>query len=123
VQRALQAGASGYVVKQSLAGELVDAIRTVHSGRRHVGMPLANELLDRIVSGAPEDPLARLSPRERQVLQLIAEGRTVAEIADTLSLSIKTVHTYRERMKEKLGLDNLAALVKLAIQQGLVPLH
>jgi DNA-binding NarL/FixJ family response regulator len=123
VYRALQAGARGYVVKKSLASELVDAIRTVHSGRRYLSKPLDDELLDRIVSDVPEDPLSRLSARERQVLQMIAEGSSVVEIASTLSLSRKTVETYRERMLEKIGLDNLAALVKFAIQQGLVSLE
>jgi two-component system, NarL family, response regulator NreC len=123
VYRALQAGARGYVVKKSLASELVDAIRTVHSGRRYLSKPLDDELLERIVSDVPEDPLSRLSARERQVLQMIAEGSSVVEIASTLSLSRKTVETYRERMLEKIGLDNLAALVKFAIQQGLVSLE
>jgi DNA-binding NarL/FixJ family response regulator len=122
VYRALQAGASGYVVKKSVASELVDAIRTVYSGRRYLSDPLADDLLDRMVSDPPEDPLSRLSARERQVLQMIAEGSSIVDIARTLSLSRKTVETYRERMMEKLGLDNLAALVKFAIQQGVTPL-
>jgi DNA-binding NarL/FixJ family response regulator len=71
----------------------------------------------------PEDPLTRLSAREREVLQMIAEGRSIVDIAETLSLSRKTVETYRERMMEKLGLENLAALVKFAIQQGLTSLE
>jgi DNA-binding NarL/FixJ family response regulator len=119
VYRALQAGASGYIAKKSLGDDLLEAIRTVHSGRRYLSKPLAEELLDRIVSDAPEDPLARLSAREREVLQMIAEGASIADIAQTLSLSRKTVETYRGRMMEKLGLDNFAALVKFAIQQGL----
>lgn len=123
VYRALQAGASGYVAKKSVANELVHAIRTVHSGRRYLSPPLADELLDRIVSDVPEDPLSRLSVRERQVLQMIAEGSSVVDIAGALSLSRKTVDTYRERMMEKLGLDNFAALVKFAIQQGLISLE
>jgi DNA-binding NarL/FixJ family response regulator len=122
VYRALQAGVKGYVVKKSLASELVGAIRSVHAGRRYLSEPLADELLDRIVSGAAEDPLARLSAREREVLQMIAEGSSIVDIAGTLSLSRKTVETYRERMMEKLGLDNFAALVKFAIQQGLTSL-
>jgi DNA-binding NarL/FixJ family response regulator len=123
VYRALQAGARGYVVKKSVANELMNAIRTVHSGRRYLSEPLADELLDRIVSDAPEDPLSRLSARERQVLQMIAEGSSIVDIAGTLSLSRKTVETYRERMMEKLGLDNFAALVKFAIRQGVISLE
>lgn len=123
VYRALQAGARGYVVKSALASELVDAIRTVHSGRRYLSKRHADDLLDRIVSGMAEDPLSRLSAREREVLQMIAEGTSIVHIASTLSLSRKTVETYRERMMEKLGLENFAALVKFAIQQGLTPLE
>jgi DNA-binding NarL/FixJ family response regulator len=70
----------------------------------------------------PDDPLERLSSRERQVLQLLAEGHSVAEIAATLSLSPKTVETYRARMMEKLGIYELAGLVRFAIQQGVTSL-
>jgi DNA-binding NarL/FixJ family response regulator len=122
VYRALQAGAKGYVVKKSVAKELMDAIRTVQAGRRYLSKPLDDQMLDRITSDVPEDPLARLSARERQVLQMIAEGKSVVDIAAILSLSRKTVETYRERMMEKLELDSLAALVKLAVQQGITPL-
>jgi DNA-binding NarL/FixJ family response regulator len=122
VRRALQAGASGYVAKKSVADELVDAIRTVHLGRHYLNS-FADKLLEDAVSDVPEDRLARLSSRERQVLQMIAEGRSVVDIAAVLSLSRKTVETYRWRMMEKLGLESLAALVKFAIQQGLTPLE
>jgi DNA-binding NarL/FixJ family response regulator len=122
IQRALQAGAGGYVLKESVGRELVDAIRTVHAGRRYLSMPLTDKLLDRLMSDVPEDPLSRLSGRERQVLQMIAEGKSVVDIAGKLSLSRKTVETYRERMMEKLALDDLAALIKFAIQQDVVSL-
>jgi DNA-binding NarL/FixJ family response regulator len=122
VHRALQAGADGYVLKQSVGRELVDAIRTVHAGRRYLSKPLADDLLDRLVSDVPEDPLSRLSARERQVLQMIAEGHSVVDIAGKLSLSRKTVETYRERMMEKLGLHDVAGLIKFAIQHGVVSL-
>jgi DNA-binding NarL/FixJ family response regulator len=122
VHRALQAGANGYVLKQSVGRELVDAIRSVHAGRRYLSKPLADDLLDRLVSDVPEDPLSRLSARERQVLQMIAEGNSVVDIAGKLSLSRKTVETYRERMMEKLGLHDVAGLIKFAIQHGVVSL-
>jgi DNA-binding NarL/FixJ family response regulator len=122
IHRALQAGAGGYVLKESVGRELVDAIRTVHAGRRYLSKPLADDLLDRLVHDVPEDPLSRLSARERQVLQMIAEGTTVVDIARKLSLSRKTVETYRERMMEKLGLSDFAGLIKFAIQQGVVTL-
>lgn len=122
VHRALQAGAGGYVLKASVGRELVDAIRTVHAGRRYLSEPLADDLLDRLVSDVPEDPLSLLSDRERQVLQLIAEGRSVVDIAGKLSLSRKTVETYRERMMEKLGLHDFASLIKFAIQHDVTSL-
>jgi DNA-binding NarL/FixJ family response regulator len=123
VHRALQAGAGGYVLKESVGRELVDAIRTVHAGRRYLSKPLADDLLDRLVTDVPEDPLSLLSDRERQVLQLIAEGHSVVDIAGKLSLSRKTVETYRERMMEKLGLHDLASLIKFAIQHGVASLE
>lgn len=122
VHRAFQAGASGYVPKASVGRELIDAIRTVHAGRRYLSKPLADDLLDRLMSDVPEDPLSRLSARERQVLQMIAEGLSVVDIAGMLSLSRKTVETYRERMMEKLGLRDVAGLIRFAIQHGVVSL-
>jgi DNA-binding NarL/FixJ family response regulator len=122
VRRALGAGAGGYILKESVGRELLDAIRTVHAGRRYLSKPLADDLLDRLASDAPEDPLSRLSTRERQVLQLIAEGNSVVEVGDKLALSRKTVETYRSRMMEKLDLHDLASLIKFAIQHDLVSL-
>jgi DNA-binding NarL/FixJ family response regulator len=121
VQRALKAGASGYVLKSAAGDELVDAIRAVQGGRRYLSAPLADELLDRMVDGA-DDPLSRLSGRERQVLKLLAEGHSIVRIAAKLSLSRKTVETYRERTMEKLGLTDLPALVKFALKQGIIAL-
>ena len=124
VIRALRAGASGYVAKKSAAREVVDAVRTVSAGRRYLQEPLASELLKAVSDPElAEDPLARLSSRERQVLQQLAEGRTTAEIAESLSLSPRTVETYRARMMQKLGVHELAGLVRFAIQRGLVPLE
>jgi DNA-binding NarL/FixJ family response regulator len=122
IQRALHAGAGGYVLKESVGRELVDAIRAVHAGRRYLSAPLTDKLLDRLMSDVPDDPLSRLSGRERQVLQMIAEGKSVVDIAGKLSLSRKTVETYRERMMEKLALDDVPSLVKFAIQQKMVSL-
>jgi DNA-binding NarL/FixJ family response regulator len=123
VYRALQAGAAGYVIKRSVAKEVVDAVLAVHGGGRYLSKQLADIVLDHVVHrSAPEDPLERLSSRERQVLQLLAEGHSVAEIAATLSLSPKTVETYRARLMEKLGIFDLAGLVRFAIQQGVTEL-
>ena len=123
VYRALQAGATGYIIKKSVAKEVVDAISAVNRGGRYLSKQLADVVIDHVVHRAgPEDPLERLSSRERQVLQLLAEGHSVAEIAATLSLSPKTVETYRARMMEKLGIYELAGLVRFAIQQGVTSL-
>lgn len=124
VYRALQAGATGYIVKKSVAKEVVEAIWAVHRGGRYMSRQLADSVIDHVVHrSAPEDPLDRLSSRERQVLQLLAEGHSVAEIAATLSLSPKTVETYRARMMEKLGIYELAGLVRFAIRQGVTSLE
>ena len=124
VYRALQAGASGYIIKRSVAKELVDAIQAVHRGQRYLSRQLTDVVIDHVVHrSVPEDPLDRLSSRERQVLQLLAEGHSVADIAATLSLSPKTVETYRARMMEKLNIYELAGLVRFAIQQGVTTLE
>jgi DNA-binding NarL/FixJ family response regulator len=120
VMRALQAGATGYVVKKSAAKEVVEAIRAVHSGQRYLSKELVDGVIDQVASKTvTEDPLERLSSRERQVLQLLAEGHPVPDIAETLSLSPKTVETYRARMMEKLGIHDVAGLVRFAIQHGI----
>lgn len=124
VYRALQAGATGYIIKKSVAKEVVDAIWAVHRGGRYLSKQLADLVIDHVVHhSAPDDPLERLSTRERQVLQLLAEGHSVADIAARLSLSPKTVETYRARMMEKLGIFELAGLVRFAIQQGVTALE
>lgn len=123
VQRALEAGAMGYLVKRSASRELIAAIRAVHAGRRFFGENVAESVIERFVGGdGPRDPLAALSARERQVLQLLVESRSVAEIAHSLSLSPKTVETYRSRLFNKLGIHDLPALVRFAIQRGVTPL-
>ncbi|HYG55461.1 MAG TPA: response regulator transcription factor [Burkholderiales bacterium] len=123
VRRALKAGATGYVVKRSAAKEVVEAIRAVHAGQRYLSARVADVVIDDYSGGERDDPLARLSGREREVLQLLAEGRTGAQIAERLSLSQKTVETYRARLVEKLGIRDTAGLVRFAIQRGLVPLE
>jgi DNA-binding NarL/FixJ family response regulator len=124
VYRALQAGAAGYVAKKSVARELIDAIRMAHKGMHYLSGPLTHGLIDHVVHKAgSDDPLLRLSSRERQVLQMLAEGYSAATIAKTLSLSPKTVETYRARMMEKLGIDDFASLVRFAIRQGVTPLE
>lgn len=121
---ALQAGANGYVVKKSAAREVVEAIRTVHKGGRYLSREVADTVIDHVVQNtSPEEALARLSSRERQVLQMLAEGHAVPDIATRLSLSPKTVETYRMRIMEKLGISNFATLVRFAIQHGVTSLE
>ncbi len=123
VRRALKAGAAGYVVKRSAAKEVVDAIRAVHAGQRYLSPRVADVVLDDYAGDPADDLLSRLSQREREVLQLLAEGRTGAQIAERLSLSQKTVETYRARLVEKLGIRDVAGLVRFAIQRGIVSLE
>ena len=100
--------------------EVVEAIRAVHNGERYLSKELVESVIDQVAQkSVAEDPLERLSSRERQVLQLLAEGHPVPDIADTLSLSPKTVETYRARMMEKLGIHDVAGLVRFAIQHGI----
>jgi DNA-binding NarL/FixJ family response regulator len=126
VSRALQAGARGYVLKESAGIEVVNAVRAVHSGHHYLSQKLSDQLIDdylhQIKASGEKDPLDRLSPREKEVLQLVVEGKSSAEIAAALSLSIKTVETYRSRIFQKLDIDDLPSLVKFAIQHGLTPL-
>jgi DNA-binding NarL/FixJ family response regulator len=122
VRRALKAGAAGYVVKRSAAKEVVEAIRAVHAGQRYLSPKVADVVIDDYAGDNRDDPLAKLSAREREVLQLLAEGHTGAQIAERLSLSQKTVETYRARLVEKLGIRDLAGLVRFAIQRGIVSL-
>jgi DNA-binding NarL/FixJ family response regulator len=123
IQRALQAGAMGYLLKESAGEEVVEAIRTVHEGRRYLSKKIAETVVEDYVRQGGGDVLEGLSPRERQVLQLIAEGKTSAEAAAILYLSVKTVETYRSRFMQKLGLKDMTALVKFAIQHGIISLE
>ena len=123
IQRALQAGAMGYLLKESAGEEVVEAIRTVHEGRRYLSRKIAETVVEDYVRQGGGDVLEGLSPRERQVLQLIAEGKTSAEAAEILYLSVKTVETYRSRFMQKLGLKDMTALVKFAIQHGIISLE
>jgi DNA-binding NarL/FixJ family response regulator len=120
--RALQAGAKGYLLKESAGAELVAAVRSVHTGRRYLSQKITETVVDDYIrEHQPTDPLGKLSSRERQILQLVAAGKSTADIAHTLFLSPKTVDTYRSRLMQKLDIDSLAGLVKFAIACGLIP--
>jgi DNA-binding NarL/FixJ family response regulator len=123
IVRALRAGASGYVPKSSVGSDVVDAIREVNKGKRYLHASVAEGVLERLVDAEmAADPVACLSSRETQVLQMMAEGKSVSQIAQTISLSVRTVETYRARMMEKLGIRDTPTLVKFAIVHGLTSL-
>lgn len=123
VFRALQAGAVGYLRKESAGNEVVDAVRTAHGGRRYLSQKITESVVDDYVrKRAVESPLESLSQREREILQMLVEGRSGIEIARLLHVSPKTVDTYRSRMMQKLGIGDLPGLVKFALQHGLTTL-
>jgi two-component system invasion response regulator UvrY len=119
--RVLKRGASGYMTKESASEELVGAIRKVLAGGRYVSNSLAEKLATYLSSGENQKaPQETLSDREFQVLRLIASGKMVSEIARELSLSVKTISTYRTRILEKMGMKNNAELMHYAMQHQLV---
>jgi len=124
VRAALRAGADGYVVKGSGIGDLTEALRLVAEGRQFLSPEIERAALLDLLDGTPRsvelDPLARLTPRERQVLQLIAEGHSNRSIAEKIGLSIKTVDGHRTRVMNKLDLHEATALTRFAIRHGLV---
>lgn len=119
--QAHRAGALGYVLKESAGSELVEAVRSVYLGRPYLSHKLTLAM-DEPVNPNGKSPLERLTRRELQALQLTVEGKTAAEIGVILSLSSKSVETYRSRLMHKLGLNDLPSLVKFAIQHGLTSL-
>lgn len=122
LHQALSAGVVGYVVKSSAGTEVVEAVRAAADGRRHLSRPLAAMAAEQRRRRAPaRGPLASLSEREREVLQLVVEGLSSADIARSLGLSPGTVDTYRSRIMRKLGVDDLVGLVRFAVQHGLTP--
>ncbi len=125
--RALQAGVRGYLLKESAGIEVVSAVHAVHTGHRYLSEKISDKIVDDYIrqrqATQARDPLASLSPREREVLQLVAEGKSSAEIAHILSLSPKTVETYRSRLMNKLGISDLPGLIRFAIQHGLTSLE
>ncbi len=125
VRQALRNGAKGYLLKRAVAEELLLAVRAVARGDTYLSPEVAGPLLTPLVTGqeaAAPHPLDRLTSREREVLQLIAEGHTNAEIATHLTLSEKTVEKHRGNLMAKLAVHDTAALVRFAIKHGLVAL-
>ena len=124
VHQALQSGVKGYVLKSSVSDELLWAVRTVASGKTYLSNPIAEIVVESAAHPRSAlqdgDPLSNLSPREKEILQLIAEEYTSAEIGKMLSISEKTVEKHRTKLMEKLNVRNLAGLVRLAVKYHLV---
>jgi DNA-binding NarL/FixJ family response regulator len=121
-RRALEAGAAGFVLKHSASDELVTALHAALKGETYITPKMAGELLSAIKKGPdqPADPVASLTPRQREVLQLLAEGRSAKEIASSLGISARTVEFHKYQMMETLGVHTSAELVHFALKQGLV---
>ena len=119
-RRVLDAGASGYLTKDSAPAQLVKAVRLVLSGRRYLSPDLIEELVVGERTARSARPHEALSDCEYQVLRMIASGKTVSQIAAALSLSVKTVSTYRVRVLEKMGMRSTAELMRYAIENRLV---
>jgi DNA-binding NarL/FixJ family response regulator len=127
VFESLKAGASGYVLKDVAFTELLDAIRNVMAGRRHLSPPLADLVMEDYVRRANGDAtvseLDKLSAREREILQLVAEGRSSSQVAKMIHISVRTVDTHRYNVMQKLGIHSIAGLTKFAIAHGVTPLR
>jgi DNA-binding NarL/FixJ family response regulator len=123
VFQALEAGARSYLLKESAGREIAETVRAVHLGRRHLGGRIAEIVAEGISNRRSTSPIESLSNREREILKLVADGLSSAEIGRRLSLSPKTVDTYRSRLMQKLQITDLAGLIKFAILHGLTPLQ
>jgi DNA-binding NarL/FixJ family response regulator len=123
-RRALEAGASGFVLKHSAPAELLTAIRAALEGQIYLTPQLAGEVLDSMKQGPGKaaDPVVSLTPRQREIVQLVAEGRSAKEIAASLSISTRTVEFHKYQMMETLGLHTNSELIHFAIKHGLVEL-
>jgi len=122
VRQALQAGAAGYLLKGADVAELELALKAVTRGDTYLSPSVSKGLVGGLLNGKmpAANPLDELTPRQRETLQLIAEGKTTKEIASRLNLSIKTVETHRAQLMERLNIHDIAGLVKFAIRGGLV---
>ena len=122
VAHALQASALCYVLKESTGGDVIAAVRAAQAGRRYLSQKIAEEQIG-IEGVRASSPLQSLSEREREILKLIVEGRSSAQIGASLCLSPKTIETYRSRLVHKLGISDVPSLVKFAILNGLASLE
>ena len=125
VRKILRAGAAGYLVKKSAASQLFDAIEAIHSGGAFFSPSVSKVLLEQMVDGGPEEGLDEpmLTSREKEVLQLVAEGYTNQQIAQELFLSVKTVEGHKNNIKKKLGIKDQAGIIKYALAQGIISME
>ncbi|MGO9377521.1 MAG: response regulator [Dissulfurispiraceae bacterium] len=128
--QALHAGADGYVLKEAAGAEVIAAVRAVHAESRYLSKKILEREKDsdaypkkRKNNAQAQSPLDRLSPRERQILQCVVEGKSSSQIAEIIGLSAKTVDTYRSRLMGKLGVSDRTGLIKIAIQLGLTTME
>lgn len=121
-RRALEAGAAGYVLKHSAPAELVTAIRAALDGNTYITPALAGEVISCFQQGevVAADPVAKLTPRQREILQLLAEGRSAKETAGTLNISPRTVEFHKYQLMESLNIHSSAELIHFAIKHGIV---
>jgi DNA-binding NarL/FixJ family response regulator len=123
IYRVFKAGARGYILKESAGADIIKAIRAVHSGKFYTSESVSEVIMTDYMTVRDmmeaESPLDRLSAREREVLQLLVEGKSNQKMAEILFLSQKTVETYRSHLMQKLGITDIPSLVKFAIQHGL----
>jgi DNA-binding NarL/FixJ family response regulator len=121
----IEAGASGYLIKQCTFDELVLAINTVMAGKKYLSPEISNILVEEFARKDSKEKAVidlKLTPREKEVLQLLAEGKNTKEIGSDLSISVKTVETHRRHIKRKLKTSSVAELTKIAIKEGLTSL-
>lgn len=123
IARAFKAGARGYILKESAGDDMINAVRTVYNGKIFLCGEISEIVVGQYLFDKAEvvvdDPISRLSAREREILQLLVEGKSNIKIAEMLFLSPKTIETYRSHLMQKLGINDLPALVKFAIRHGL----
>jgi len=122
VRRLLKAGVAGYVLKKSAGAELANAIRAVHRGGLVLDPEVARTAMEEAGPAAPgeADPYEALTDREKQVLKLVADGRSNKEVAEVLGISVKTAMSHREHVMEKLGVHNRTELVRFALKKGVI---
>lgn len=122
VLQALRAGAAGYIVKEAATAELELALRAVANGGSYLSPAISKKVVDEYLNNSSSDagPLDRLTPRQREILQLVAEGKSTREIAAMLHVSVKTVETHRAQLMERLDIYDVPGLVRYAIRVGMI---